>query len=201
MSDIQNTSTVWSVALALFLIANPIGNIPVFVSVVKDFEFHRQIKILFRESLFSFLIAVFFLYLGEPFLTTIHIAPYALNISGGILLFLVAISMIFPSHSAETKVTSHEPFIVPIATPLIAGGGVLTSILFYAAKEKNYPKVTLAVCIAWVGVTAITVSSAYLQKFLGQRGLLAMEQLMGMILTMIGVQIIVRGATLFFNMM
>ncbi len=192
--------SVWSIALALFIVANPYGNIPALVSLVKDFSFERQQKILFREAIFSFLVALFFLYAGKPFLETIHIDLYAVNISGGTLLFLVALEMIFPpTHTETTQHTLQEPFLVPIATPLISGGGVLTSILFYSAKEKDNLKVTLAAAIAWIAVTLIVVSSAYLNRLLGRRGLLALEQLMGMVLAMISMEIIVKGAILFMN--
>lgn len=190
--------TVWSIALTLFLVANPIGNTPAFVTVVKDFAFERQKIILFREAVFSFLLAVLFLFIGEHFLSAIQIQPYAVSISGGILLFLVALNMIFPQQAVKSKDKKpQEPFIVPIATPLIAGGGTLSTIMIYAAKEQNNLKMFLAICLAWLGVIFVVVSSAYLQKVFGKRGLLALEQLMGMILMMISMEIIVKGVMMF----
>lgn len=190
--------TVWSIALTLFLVANPIGNTPAFVTLVKDFAFERQKIILFREAVISFLLAVFFLFIGEHFLSAIQIQPYAVSISGGTLLFLVALNMIFPPQNANGKDKKpQEPFIVPIATPLIAGGGTLSTIMIYSAKEQNDLKMFLAICIAWIGVIFVVVSSAYLQKVFGKRGLLALEQLMGMILTMISMEIIVKGVMMF----
>jgi multiple antibiotic resistance protein len=190
--------SVWSIALTLFLVANPIGNTPAFVSLVKDFEFERQRKILFREAIISFLLAVFFLFIGDHFLEAIQIAPYAVSVSGGTLLFLVALKMIFPPKMPNGKDKKpQEPFIVPIATPLISGGGVLSTIMIYSAKEQNDLKIFFAIIIAWIGVTLVVVSSAYLQKILGRRGLLALEQLMGMILAMISMEIIVKGILMF----
>ncbi len=192
--------SLWSIALSLFLIANPIGNIPAFVTIVKDFPFDRQKIILFRESIFSFLIAVAFLYLGDAFLKTIKIQQFAVGLSGGTLLFLVSLGMIFPPEPTASKAKSTiEPFIVPIATPLITGGGTLTTIMIYSAKEQNDLKITLACVIAWIAVTFVVVSSAYLNKLLGKRGLLALEQLMGMILSMISMDIIIKGASLFID--
>lgn len=190
--------SIWSIALSLFLVANPIGNIPAFVTIVKDFPFDRQKTILFREAIFSFIIAVAFLYLGDAFLKTIKIQQFAVGLSGGTLLFLVSLGMIFPPDPGSSKTNiSNEPFIVPIATPLITGGGTLTTIMIYSAKEQNDLKITIACVIAWIAVTFVVVSSAYLNKLLGKRGLLALEQLMGMILSMISMDIIVKGATLF----
>lgn len=190
--------SVWSIALTLFLVANPIGNTPAFVALVKDFEFDRQKKILFREGVFSFLIALFFLFIGERFLHIIQIQQYAVNISGGTLLFLVAINMIFPpKQSVSISQKPVEPFIVPIATPLITGGGTLSTIMIYSAREQNDLKIALSIVIAWIGVIMVIVSAAYLQRILGKRGLLALEQLMGMILCMMSTEIIVKGVKLF----
>lgn len=190
--------SVWSIALTFFLVANPIGNIPAILALVKDFEFKRQKLILFREAVFSFLIAIVFLFIGEQFLSIIQIQPYAVSISGGVLLLIVSIDMIFPPkpHAGKEGIT-HEPFIVPIATPLVSGGGVLSTIMIYAAQEQNYAKISLAVTIAYFFVVLVLTLSAYLLKLLGQRGLLALEQLMGMILSMIAMQIIINGLKLF----
>ncbi|MBS0656442.1 MAG: MarC family protein [Verrucomicrobia bacterium] len=190
--------TIWSIALTFFLVANPIGNIPAFVALLKDFDFHRQKKILFRESLFSYGIAIFFLFIGDQFLRAIHVQQYAVYLSGGTLLFLIALNMIFPAKSSSsTAAAPVEPFIVPIATPLLAGGGVLSTIMIYSAKEQNDIKLALAATIAWVAITFVVVSSAYLQKILKRRGLLAIEQLMGMLLCMMAVEIVVKGIKLF----
>lgn len=190
--------SIWSIALTLFLVANPIGNIPAFVALLKEFDFHRQKKILFRESIFSFAIAMFFLFIGDQFLRIIQVQQYAVNISGGTLLFLVSLNMIFPPKpNSSTTAKPIEPFIVPIATPLITGGGVLSTIMIYSAREQNDLKIALSATIAWIAVTIVVVSSAYLQKILGRSGLLALEQLMGMILSMMAIEIVVKGIKLF----
>lgn len=185
---------LFTIALTLFLVANPIGNIPTIVSLIKDFEFNRQKAILLRESFFSMLVAYFFLFLGDPFLKSICVEQYSVSISGGILLFLVALNMIFPPNaSASSEKKAQEPFIVPIATPLISGGGVFTTVVIYAQQDISFFTLSLGILLAWSAVIAIVVSAAYLQKILGKRGLLAMEQLMGMLLTMLSVEIIVKG--------
>ena len=190
--------SIWSIALTFFLVANPIGTIPTLLALVKDFDFNRQRAILFREALFSFFIAIAFLFVGEPFMLTLQIPPYVVSISGGMLLFIVAIRMIFPPQAEVAKKgPPREPFIVPIATPLISGGGVMTTLLIYAKKEQNMPKIMMAAVIAWFFVIAVIVSGTYLQKLLGKSGLLAMEQLMGMLLSMLSMEIIVKGAHLF----
>lgn len=190
--------SIWQIALALFLVANPIGNAPVFVALVKNFTFERQKIILFRESIFSFLLALFYLFVGKAFFDIIQIKPYAISLAGGTVLLLIALSMIFPpKHANGADRIPQEPFIVPIAIPLISGGGVLSTIMYFSAKEQNMPKMLFACIIAYVGVTAVVVSSAYLQKLLGRRGLIALEQLMGMILALISTEIFVKGFTMF----
>lgn len=190
--------SIWQIALALFLVANPIGNAPAFVAIVKNFDFSRQRVILFREAIFSFLLALFYLFVGERFFQLIQIQPYAISLAGGTVLLLIALGMIFPANPTNGKDgMQQEPFIVPIAIPLISGGGVLSTLMYYSAKEQNTLKIFTAVVIAYIGVTAVVVSSAYLQRLLGRRGLLALEQLMGMILAMISMEIFVKGFTMF----
>ena len=194
--------TLWQIALALFLVANPIGNVPALVALVKDFDFCTQRKILFREAVFAFFIAFIFLFIGEPFLKILYINQYAVSICGGMLLFIIALKMIFPPpENAAGTSPIKEPFIVPIATPLISGGGVLSTIMIYSNQVRNNFKMTLALILAWVGITCVMVSAAYLQKLLGRRGLLAMEQLTGMLLALLSMQLIVTGTNEFIQIL
>ncbi len=186
--------TISSMALMLFLIANPIGNIPVFVSLIKEYDFRHQRWILFREAIFSLLLAFFFLFVGEPFLKTVLVELYSVYLSGGILVFLISLTMLFPIHTDEKgpKALTREPFVVPIATPLISGGGVFSTILILS-KQAPLANVSLAILIAWAPVFVIVIGSVYLQKILGKRGLIAIEQLMGMVLLMLSITLITKG--------
>lgn len=191
-------STALALALQYFLVANPVGNSPAILSLVKSFDFDRQKKILFRESFISLIIALFFQYFGEIFLTTLQISNYALTLTGGIVLFLVALQMLF--HKPEVEVEGaikQEPFIVPIATPLISGPGLMTMIMISSAEADNTFEITIAILIAWIGVIGVLVSAPYLQKLIGKRGMAAMEQIMGMILGLISMGMILKGADLF----
>ncbi|HXF28851.1 MAG TPA: MarC family protein, partial [Chlamydiales bacterium] len=133
------------IALTLFLVANPIGNTPACAFLVKSFPFERQRKILFREAIFSFIIAVTFLFVGGPILEALHIKSYALSLTGGTILFILALKMIFPpTMSEDGPGLQQEPFIVPIAIPLVSGGGVLSTVMIFAEQEQNTPKVFLA---------------------------------------------------------
>lgn len=148
--------------------------------------------------MFSLLLAIFYLFLGETFLSTLNIKDYALTLSGGVILFIVALKMIFSNKDENpNEVTKQDPFIVPIATPLLSGAGLMTMIMLYSKQETNDLKVFLAILLAWVGVTGVLVTAPYLQVFLGKRGLAALEQLMGMILAMIAMGMVVKGTALF----
>jgi len=191
--------TVLQLALIIFIVTNPIGNCPAIIALIKDHSIKDQQKILFRESIFAMILAIFFLVLGEAFLTRLQIQNYALSTSGGVLLFIVAFKMIFSNRNSEETVEKpkQDPYIVPIATPLLSGAGLLTMIMLYSKQEENDWKVFFAILIAWVGITAVLVAAPYLQIFLGKRGLAALEQLMGMLLAMMAIGMVVQGMSLF----
>ena len=187
-------ATIFSLALTFFLVANPIGNSPTILSLVKNFDFEKQKIIVFREAMISLIIALFFLFFGEVFLDMLKIDNYALKLTGGVVLFLVALQMIFHKpESSQDEEHKNEPFIVPIATPLISGPGLMTMIMV-SSGDNPMLVVFFGILIAWIGVTAILVSSPYIQKIVGKRGMAAMEQVMGMILGLISMQMIVHGA-------
>lgn len=191
-------TTALSIALIYFLVANPIGNSPTVLTLVKHYDFDRQKKILFRETMISLLIALFFQFFGELFLSLLKISDFTLTLTGGIVLFILALQMIFHKPEVEgSATTKQEPFIVPIAIPLISGPGLMTMIMVTSREEANNFKISLAILIAWFGVTLVLVGAPYLQKLIGKRGMDAMEQVMGMILGLISMNMIVNGAQLF----
>lgn len=190
--------SLFQIALTFFLVANPIGNTPAIIALVKDFEFERQKKILLREGFIALFIALFFQYFGELFLGSLYVQDFTVSITGGTLLFLVALEMIFSAGTPNaSKPRKLEPFIVPIATPILSGPGLMAIIMLYSRQEANNLKITLAILLAWVFVLAVVNAAPYLQKFLGQRGLVALEQLMGMILAMMSTSLVLKGIKLF----
>jgi len=181
-----------------FLVANPLGNAPTILTLIKDFDFERQKKIMIRETLISLFIALFFQFFGELFLNLLKINQYALSLTGGIVLFTIALKMIFhPPENLLNSKAKRDPFIVPIAIPLISGPGLMTMIMIQAREEANDLKITSAIILTWVGVAAVLIGAPYLQKLIGKRGLIALEQVMGLILGLISMQMIVKGADLF----
>lgn len=187
-----------ALALTFFLVANPIGNSPAIMALIKGYSFERQKVIVLREAFISFLIAIFFQFFGEVFLGVLGISDYALSLTGGTVLFLLALSMIFHGpESPETTTLKAEPFIVPIAMPIITGPGLMTMIMIRTREAENFWMVTIAIIIAWIGVTLVLGFAPYLQKLIGKRGMDALEQIMGMILGLIAVNMLVNGAFLF----
>lgn len=190
--------SVFQLALTFFIVTNPIGNVPALLALLKNYDFANQRRILIREGIFSFIIAIFFQYFGEMFLGLLRIQDYSMSLCGGILLMILALGMIFPKNSSDTEsATKKEPFIVPIATPFLSGAGVLSMIMLFSKQEADNLKMSLAITIAWIGVIGVLALAPYLQKLLGKNGLLALEQLMGMILAVIAAGILVLGIQLF----
>lgn len=182
-------------AIIFFFVANPIGNAPAILAMVKDFDLVHQRRILTREVLIALLLALFFQFFGELFfLKMLNVKGYTTNITGGILLFLTAFEMIFPRKQGVQGPALHkEPYIVPIATPLLSGPGLLTIIMLKASLPGSEFAVSCAIFIAWAGVALILLTAPYLQRVLKQRGMLALEQLMGMIVVMMAIDMIVKG--------
>ncbi len=195
--------TLITLVLTFFFIANPIGNAPAIIALVKDFDFEQQKRILIREGFFALLIALFFQYFGEFFLGALNIKDYALTLSGGILILILALDMIF--NIGEPVVTDkrvkQEPYFVPIATPILSGPGLMAIIMLKSKQESNNILVTSAILMTWIGVMLVMLIAPYLQPLIGKKGLVALEQLMGMILTLISMQMIVRGAAMFLEVM
>lgn len=191
----MNFSTVF---LTICLMAIPTGSIPIILSLVKECEPKRQRWILIREGLFSMALAFIFLFLGKPFLQIAEIETYAVNIAGGFLLFIIALRMIFPSRSNRTASNSphKEPFVFPIATPFLAGGGVLT-VIIVCAQQASITTMVFAICLAWSLVLLVMASLPFLYKIVGRRGLIIIENLMGMILLMRACDLIQIGISVF----
>ena len=187
-----------SAIFLLFLVMDPLGNVPLFLTALKDVEAPRKNKIIFRELVIAFFVLFFFLLFGRFILNLLQINEPSLSIAGGIILFIIALRMIFPASEKEEKNPKEEPFIVPLAIPLVAGPSALTTVLLLVTKEPaRFLEWLLALFCAWVISAIILLCSSGLQKFFGQRGLIAMERLMGMILTAIAVQMFLTGLSQF----
>lgn len=183
-----------STALTLFLVLDPFGNIPLFHSILSRVPEERRRRVLIRELLIALVILMIFLFAGPSILSTLGIRSSTLNVSGGILLFLIALGMVFPSKSMFVEQENDEPFIVPLAVPLMVGPSSIALVLLLASKyPEQLLSSALAVAIAWVGSAAVLLLAPLLLRVLGTKGTRAMERLMGLLLTLIAVQMFLDG--------
>jgi multiple antibiotic resistance protein len=186
---------VLSAVVTLFLVMDPLGNVPLFLAVLKTVEPGRRRTVLVREIVIAYVVLIGFLLAGEPLLQFLGLEPEAVGIAGGIVLFLIALRMIFPGQGTWSGEPLHgEPFIVPLAIPLVAGPSTLaTLLLLQSTATSGLGWLMLAVTIAWAASAVILLSSTFLYRMLGERGLVAMERLMGMLLVMVAVQMLIDG--------
>lgn len=184
-----------SAALMLFVIMDPLGNIPLFLSALEPVEEKRRLKVLLRELFIALGVMLAFLFAGGSILAVLGLRQESISIAGGIILFLIALKMIFPAARAQYEDPfSGEPFIVPLAIPFVAGPSVLAAMLLLVSEEPGQMlNWSLAVCLAWVASAAILLSASRLRKLLGDRGLVAIERLMGMLLVAVSVQMFLDG--------
>lgn len=183
-----------STALTLFLVLDPFGNMAVFHTLLARVPAERRGRVLLRESLIALAILMIFLFAGALILTTLGIRPNTLSISGGILLFLIALGMVFPTKSLLQNGDPAEPFIVPIAVPMIVGPSAIALLLLLASRfPGEQAAAALAVALAWGGSTAVLMVAPRALRLLGDKGTQAMERLMGLLLILIAVQMFLDG--------
>lgn len=186
---------IMSAAVMLFLIMDPLGNLPVMLSILRHIEPKRRRFIMVRELCFALVILLLFLFGGKQMLTFLHVSTETVSISGGIILFLIAIRMIFPQPGGVTGLAAgEEPFLVPMAIPMIAGPSVLASLLLLSNQDPSRIwDWTFAVILAWGASFVILMFYEVFNRLLGEKGLKAVERLMGLLLIMIATQMFLDG--------
>ena len=193
--------TLWSAALLLFLVLDPFGNIPFFLSALRHVEDRRHFRVTSRELLIALAVLILFLFLGRYVLDLLRISEPSLSVAGGLILFLIAVRMIFPGgrRGQSEELVEGEPFIVPLAIPYVAGPSAMATVLLVMSREpERWPEWLAAVLIAWSGCSVVLLVSSSLRRLFRERGLVALERLMGMLLTTIAVQMFLNGIAEFF---
>jgi multiple antibiotic resistance protein len=183
-------------AITLLLIMDPLGNIPPFLSALKKVDDDRRRKVLVREILIAYVVLLAFLFAGKYVLRLLSLQEETISIAGGIVLFLIALRMVFPREDATRDTLEGEPFIVPLAIPFIAGPSTLAALLLLQ-QSLDTLQLFLALTLAWIATAIILLSSTVLYRLLKQRGLIAVERLMGMVLVMLAVQMFINGVAKF----
>lgn len=177
-----------SITLVFFLIMDPLGNVPLFLAVLKNVPSERHFKITLREVLIAYVALLVYLFAGHYILTFLNLSQEAIAISGGIILFIIALRMIFPTEQGIFgDKPDEEPLIVPLAIPAVAGPSIM-AVLMLMSQTTETSTLFVAISVAWVLTAAILLASTPLHRILGRRGLSAIERLMGMLLIMMSVQ-------------
>ncbi len=182
-----------NISTSLFFVLNAAGQIPIFLALLRKFEHKRQLQIIFRELVIALLILVVFTFFGDWILKMLGISRPILSIAGGILLFLISLSMIFPKRIEPSEQLSQEPLIIPLAIPVIAGPGSISIVMMYAHATNDPLLVSAAVFTAWIPSLLVLLLGSYIKKILGEKGLTAIERLGGMLVCLISISLLTNG--------
>lgn len=196
MSDLL--IVIFTKAFQLFLVLDPLGNTGIIATLIAGFSKERQRYILYRELLIALAILVVFFFLGSYLLDALGVSQAAIIITGGVIFFLFSISLLFPGSSVvNLKNLDEEPFIVPIATPLIVGPSSTATVILYS--HDSWLGSMPAILLAWIATAIIVLLGPYLLFKLGKTGMHVAERLIGMICALIAVKMLIKGFTLFFK--
>lgn len=190
-----------STTILLILIMDPLGNLPIFMTILKHLEAKRQRIVVIREMIIALIVMLLFLFVGEKILIILNLKTETVSISGGIILFLIAIKMIFPSEENNNGVTSNEePFLVPLAIPLVAGPSLLATLMLLSHQYLHHMSyLVISLLIAWCFTIIILLLSGLFLKLFGAKGVNALERLMGLILIMLSTQMFLDGIRAWFK--
>ncbi|MBI5346399.1 MAG: antibiotic transporter [Chlamydiae bacterium] len=190
-----NLTEMFSIAFSLFIVIDAIGNVPFYISFLKEIPPRRQTEIILREMLIALGVIIFFNFVGEALLSFLNIQKFTVEVAGGIVLFLLSLKMLFPSDVDTDKEMKKikEPFIVPLAIPLIAGPAVLAMVMLYS--HHGAWTMIGAITLSWLASLGILLMAPMFVKFLGEKGLIACERLMGFIMVLIAVQLFLTGVS------
>ncbi len=191
--------TFVSAVVLLLLVADPLGNIPIFVAALRNVPPRRKARVILRECLIAFAILAGFMFVGQGFLDVLGLTDISLQIGGGVILFLIALRMVFPvPEGIFGAAPGGEPFIVPLAIPALAGPSALGTVLLLVSRDPSKVLEWIgALTVAMLISALVLVFSERLQEWMGERALIAIERLMGLILTAISVEMILRGIRIF----
>lgn len=186
---------IQNAALLFFFVISPLGIVPAMLAALKNVDTAKHRRIILRECFIALGIMLTFMFFGQGLLNMLSISIPAMTAAGGVMLMLIALRLIFPTQEKNMRVEiEDEPFVVPIAIPYIAGPSILaTELLMIAQEPERWPVWLGAVLIAWTATLIILLLGSNLRKLLGDRGLMAMERLMGMILVLIATQMLLNG--------
>lgn len=190
--------TFASATILLLLITDPLGNIPIFANALRHVEPQRRPRVILREVLIAFALLLTFMFVGDGFLRVMNLSELSLQIAGAVILFLIALRMIFPSSQPEAVELPGEPLIVPLAVPALAGPSALATVLLLVSQAPGRrTEWVAALCVTMVVCAVVLVLAEHIQRVVGDRLVMAFERLTGLILVAIAVEMLLRGIKLF----
>jgi multiple antibiotic resistance protein len=193
-----NWSNIAPAAATLFFIMDPLGNMPVFNAILERFDSKQRSIIVAREMLFALVILMTFLFTGTAILDFMGLTESSLSIAGGVLLFIIALRMIFPQPVKEPTDVVEDPFIVPLAMPMVAGPSTIAILLLLSSSQPEHIwDWSAALFISWAVTAVILTASPFLMHLLGDRGTRALGRLMGMLLVILATQMLLNGVAEF----
>lgn len=190
----------FSALVVLLLVLDPLGNLPVVLSLMKNVPLEKRQKLIVTECLIAFSVLLVFMLTGRAFLDLIHLSERALEVAGGVILFMVAVRLVFPGPTGLFgDLGDHPPMIFPLAIPLIAGPSAMATVMLMASRqpERMIEWIGALVC-AMIVTTVVLLSGGWLMRMLGEAALRAIEKLMGLILTAVAVEMILAGTYQYF---
>ncbi len=194
--NISPDASFVTIAAAIFFVLNATGQIPLFLALLAPFNQKRQARIIIRELTIALIILLIFTFFGDWVLKVLGISRPIIGMAGGILLFIISLGMIFPKERKEHEKLTQEPMIIPLAIPVITGPGAITTVMLYAHETGNSLLVAGAAIAAWIPSLLILLAGSLIKRILGQKGLIAVERLGGMLVCLIGVQMFTSGTLL-----
>ena len=188
--------TLLSATILLVIILDPVGNVPFFLATLKDVSAKRRLWVIAREVVIALAALLVFLFFGKTILDAMQLRQESLSMAGGIIMFLIALKMIFAGRGLSGEVPEGEPLVVPLAIPGVAGPSAFAMILLLVNREPDriWDWFT-ALIIAWFVTSVVLMFSTVLFRLLGERGLMAVERLMGMLLIVVAVQMFMDGVS------
>jgi MarC family membrane protein len=190
---------VFSAAVLLLLVIDPFGNVPIVIAALSNVGAERRTRVVFRECVVAYVILLVFMLVGRAFLQWMQLSEVSLAIAGGIILFLIALRMVFKHpEGVFGDPPGTEPFVVPLAIPAIAGPSALATVMLMVSRDPSHRLAWIAALTVAMAITTLVLLAAYrLQRVLGERGMIAVERLMGLVLTALAVQMLLDGVRTF----
>ena len=185
-----------SAFIVLLIVTDPLGNVPVVLSLLRGVPPRRRLWVISRECLIATAMLLLFMLVGERLLEAMRLTNVSLEIAGGVILFLIALGMVFPRMGThlESSDGDSEPMLVPLAVPLIAGPSALATVVLLASRQPGHAwswaaAIVLAMAVGWV----VLASAERLSRRLGHSGLQALERFMGLLLSAMAVEMLISG--------